>query len=203
MGFVASVCHPSTLRMLIWPEASSAQNSIAAVSAEGSTVCVLILRLKRYLHVTGDRATPNSNHIQDGIPRSVREPLDSHGSRCSAVGTRGQQLYLVHGLLLLPVGFSWPVASVEQCSPFAPAPLQDLHHYYGLLRPCAPHRYSRPHGFSRLRLLPLHRCDRFSRSIQEPGWASRRLHAGYRSGRLQGSPELIPEDGSAPGFDIV
>ena len=138
-----------------------------------------------------------------GAPRSVREPLDSHGSRCSAVGTRGQQLYLVHGLLLLPVGFSWPVASVEQCSPFAPAPLQDLHHYYGLLRPCAPHRYSRPHGFSRLRLLPLHRCDRFSRSIQEPGWASRRLHAGYRSGRLQGSPELIPEDGSAPGFDIV
>src|SRR5450830_275921 len=138
-----------------------------------------------------------------GAPRSVREPLDSHGSRCSAVGTRGQQLYLVHGLLLLPVGFSWPVASVEQCSPFAPAPLQDLHHYYGLLRPRAPHRYSRPHGFSRLRLLPLHRCDRFSRSIQEPGWASRRLHAGYRSGKLQGSPELIPEDGSAPGFDIV
>src|SRR5450756_2879972 len=71
-----------------------------------------------------------------GAPRSVREPLDSHGSRCSAVGPRGQQLYLVHGLLLLPVGFSLSVASVEQCSPFAPAPLQDLHHYYGLLRPC-------------------------------------------------------------------
>jgi hypothetical protein len=31
--------------MLIWPEASSAQNSMAAVSADGSTVCVLILRL--------------------------------------------------------------------------------------------------------------------------------------------------------------
>ena len=31
--------------MLIWPEASSAQNSMAAVSAEGSTVCVLIRRL--------------------------------------------------------------------------------------------------------------------------------------------------------------
>src|SRR5438128_10163043 len=45
MGFVASVCQPSTLRMLIWPEASSAQNSIAAVSADGSTVWVLILRL--------------------------------------------------------------------------------------------------------------------------------------------------------------
>jgi len=31
--------------MLIWPEASNAQNNMAAVSADGSTVCVLILRL--------------------------------------------------------------------------------------------------------------------------------------------------------------
>src|SRR5205085_12165064 len=49
MGVTASgsarVCRPSILRMVIWPEASSAQNSIAAVSAEGSTVCVLIRRL--------------------------------------------------------------------------------------------------------------------------------------------------------------
>src|SRR5215204_4331686 len=45
MGLVARVCHPSTLRMLICPEASSAQNSMAAVSADGSTVCVLIRRL--------------------------------------------------------------------------------------------------------------------------------------------------------------
>jgi hypothetical protein len=45
MGLVARVCQPSTLRMLIWPEASKAQNNIAAVSAEGSTVCVLIRRL--------------------------------------------------------------------------------------------------------------------------------------------------------------
>jgi hypothetical protein len=33
------------LRMLIWPEASNAQNYMAAVSADGSTVCVLIRRL--------------------------------------------------------------------------------------------------------------------------------------------------------------
>ena len=45
MGCAASVCQPSTFRMLICPEASNAQNSMAAVSAEGSTVCVLILRL--------------------------------------------------------------------------------------------------------------------------------------------------------------
>src|SRR3977135_2505960 len=44
---------------------------------------------------------------------------------------------------------SWPVASAEQRSPFAPAPLQDLHHYYGLLRTCAPHRYSLLRGWCR------------------------------------------------------
>src|SRR5450631_3267184 len=44
MSFVENVCQPSTLRMLIWPEASNAQNSMAAVSADGSTVCVLIVQ---------------------------------------------------------------------------------------------------------------------------------------------------------------
>src|SRR5262249_38542896 len=41
---------------------------------------------------------------------------------------------------------------------------------------------------------------RFSRSIRKPGRASRRLHTGCRSGRLRASPELIPEEGSPPGF---
>jgi hypothetical protein len=45
MGAVASVCQPSTFRMAICPEASNAQNNMAAVSAEGSTVWVLIRRL--------------------------------------------------------------------------------------------------------------------------------------------------------------
>ena len=45
VGLVASVCQPSTLRMVICPEASSAQNSIAAVSGDGSTVWVLMRRL--------------------------------------------------------------------------------------------------------------------------------------------------------------
>src|SRR2546430_4308487 len=45
MDVLGSVRQPSTFRMLIWPEASNAQNSIAAVSADGSTVCVLIRRL--------------------------------------------------------------------------------------------------------------------------------------------------------------
>ena|SRR5215813_5278306 len=37
-------------------------------------------------------------------------------------------------------------------------------------------------------------------SVQEPNWASRRLHAGCRSGGTMTSPELIPEVGSTPGF---
>src|SRR5450756_1339874 len=45
MGFVESVCQPSTFRMLICPDASSAQNNIAAVSADGRTDWVLIRRL--------------------------------------------------------------------------------------------------------------------------------------------------------------
>jgi hypothetical protein len=42
---LGELCQPSTLRIVIWPEASRAQNNIAAVSAEGSTVWVLIRRL--------------------------------------------------------------------------------------------------------------------------------------------------------------
>src|SRR5512132_2504946 len=45
VGLVASVCQPSTLRMVICPDASSAQNNIAAVSGDGRTVWVLMRRL--------------------------------------------------------------------------------------------------------------------------------------------------------------
>jgi hypothetical protein len=44
-GLAVSVCQPSTLRMLIWPKTGNAQSSMAAVSADGSTICVLIRRL--------------------------------------------------------------------------------------------------------------------------------------------------------------
>ena len=42
------------------------------------------------------------------------------------------------------------MVSAEQRSPFGPAPLQSLHPYYELLRPCAPLRYSGPRGVRRL-----------------------------------------------------
>src|SRR5258708_35141959 len=53
-------------------------------------------------------------------------------------------------------------------------------------------------------LFPLASPARFSRSVQEPaGRASRCLHAGCHSVGIRTSTELIPEDGSAPGFDIT
>src|SRR3954451_13808377 len=45
MGLVARVCQPSIFLMMIWPEAIRAQNNMAAVAAEGSTVWVLMRRL--------------------------------------------------------------------------------------------------------------------------------------------------------------
>jgi hypothetical protein len=74
----------------------------------------------------------------------------------------------------------WPLAKAEHHSPFGPSPLQRLHPYYELFCPCAPHRYSRSHGDRPLDLLPWHRSDRFSCSMQEPDPGSRRLRAGRR-----------------------
>src|SRR5260370_8699507 len=64
-----------------------------------------------------------------------------------------ERLCFVDGLLPLPDGFSWPVVSAEQPSPFGPAPLQSLRPYYGLLRPWTPHPYSHPPGLSPFRSL--------------------------------------------------
>src|SRR4029077_5737969 len=98
-----------------------------------------------------------------GLERRNRLPIYSGRSLVSLDLLEGfpdfpfrdlERLCLVHVLLPSPDGFSWPVALAEQRSPFAPTPLQSLHHYYGLLRPCAPLRYSRPHGWSRLWLVP-------------------------------------------------
>src|SRR6266566_8773019 len=93
------------------------------------------------------------------------------------------------------------MAKAEQRSSFAPAPLQDLPRYYGLLRPCAPRRYSRPRGWSRLRLLP----SRFRRdraqvlTFRTKAWSSfAPSTCRMPLGQSQVSPELIPEEGSSP-----
>jgi hypothetical protein len=91
-----------------------------------------------------------------------------------------------------PPDFGWPHDMAGQWAPFAPAPLQRFHRYYEALGPCAPHWYSDPHGGPPFGLLPSHRGDRFSRSVQEPDPASRRLCAGRRSGRLQDRSRACP-----------
>src|SRR6266508_1190046 len=97
----------------------------------------------------------------------------------------------------------WPAVSAEQRSPFGPAPLQSLHPYYELLRPCAPHRYSDPRGLSRLRSLPLHRRTGSHvpyKSLVElrAAYMPDAVRAGFRA-----PPELIPEEVPAPGSDII
>src|SRR5262249_15025223 len=78
--------------------------------------------------------------------------------------------------------------------------------HYGLLRPCAPHPYSRPRGWSRLRLLPSrHQRDRAQvLTFRTKAWSSFAPPTCRMSlGQSQESPELIPEEGSPPGFDIA
>ena len=85
--------------------------------------------------------------------------------------------------------------------PFAPASLQDLHHYYESARPRASHRYSPTHGAHRLRFSlstttgqPTRGCryrdDRFSCSIPAPATSSRHLYAGHHQGHTQAAPWL-------------
>ena len=45
----------------------------------------------------------------------------------------------------------WPQAAPGLPGPFAPAPLQNLHHYYGPVRPCASHHYLVAHSVRRSR----------------------------------------------------
>src|SRR5262252_10191458 len=102
-------------------------------------------------------------------------------------------------LLLLPVG-SLPtsVTCPLRSTGITPASL--------LLRSSPPLAGASVLSASRLEPLvpfPLPSPARFSRSVRKPGRASRRLHAGCRSGSLRASPELIPEEGSPPGSDIA
>ena len=95
------------------------------------------------------------------------------------------------------------MASAEQRSPFGPAPLQSLHPYYELLRPCAPRRYSGPCGLRRLDVS----LGIGATGSHVPYKSLVELRAAYmpdaaRAG-FRAPPELIPEEGTPPGFDIA
>ena len=125
----------------------------------------------------------------------MHDPLESHGSRCSAVARTALPRPPT------PPVSSWPAAKAEQRSPFAPAPLQGLRRYYGLVRPCASLRYSRLRGWSRLRLVPSRRQRDEAQvlTFHTKAWSSFAPPTCRMSlGQYQASPKPIPEEGSPP-----
>ena len=114
MSFVASVCQPSTLRMLIWPDASNAQNNIAAVSADGSTVWVLIRRLnsscsRSIAFVTGMRIAVPAHPAWTALVLAYGVTIRDEGHRDTSVGrpirTMSRELALVRVRLDRDHGF--------------------------------------------------------------------------------------------------
>ena len=130
----------------------------------------------------------------------MREPLDSHGSRCSADDERRRTAWPCPRA---PPVAGWLQVLAEQCSPFGPVPLQNLQPYYEPLRPCAPHRYSGPRSFSRLDF-SLHIGTTGS---HVPYKSLIRLRAAYMPDAARAAsrttPELVPEARRTPGFDII
>jgi len=121
-----------------------------------------------------------SSRLRDLPPQTLTEPyvrLSPHTALhvpCKLPSLRKS--------LVLPIS-GWPKFYFGHVSPFAPFPLQKLHHYYELIRPCALHWYSRLVGFP-LELLPYHQNDRFSCSVLKPALGLCPLYAGCRSARV-------------------
>jgi hypothetical protein len=92
-----------------------------------------------------------------------------------------------------PVG---PCSTAMTC-PLCSTGITPLHRYYGAVRPSPAHRYVRPRGW-RLgiagQVLTFRTRARLSFA---PPTCRMPL------GPSQASPKLVPEDGSAPGFDIA
>ena len=137
----------------------------------------------------------------DSHPHALPEPyvtLSSH----TAPDVRPFAKRLCLGHRAPPVtGWLWVAA--EQCSPFDPAPLQNLPLYYELLRPCAPHRSSDPCGSSRS---DVSLCIGATGS-HVPYKSLIRLRAAYvpdvARAVFRPAPELFPGPRRLPGFDIA
>jgi len=134
-----------------WNSSSSSLSAVANSLTDRLALVHLIilsLDLVKQIRLTGE--------WRGGVspPRSLRigrEPLGSSRSQYPAVGLVVQQLCLGH---VAPPVTGWPPALGRIPQPLRSTPLQSLHPYYGLLRPCAPHRYSCPRRNFPLELLP-------------------------------------------------
>src|SRR5262245_3179485 len=70
-----------------------------------------------------------------------------------------------------------------------------VHHYYRAVRLYPVHRYFWPRGCSHLSFFPWRHRARFSRSLQDPGRESRRLHPGCLLISLRHPPSLSRRSG--------
>ena len=108
-----------------------------------------------------------------------------------------ERLCLVHGLLPFPVG-QWP--RPNNAAPSLQPHYRAFHATTGCSAP-APRFGTLALAVGAACGLSLHVVDatkhRFSRSIRKPGRASRRLHAGCRSGTIRASPNRIRLSSSA------
>ena len=109
---------------------------------------------------------------------------------------------LVHLAALPPAG--WPPGDLTCPAPLAPAPLQDLHRYYGPARPCAS-RYSASCGCCRLRVSlspPGGSADPFRpvavwrrQCSPVPHQRLRRAHATYTPDTIRAAHRQLPDYG--------
>jgi hypothetical protein len=90
-----------------------------------------------------------------------------------------------------------PDRFIPALSPFAPSPLQELHHYYEPVRRRTPRRYSIPHGFSR----PGHSLSPSPDGTAVSGHAfSRSTQKQPDQARVASMPDTTwPVDGHPPG----
>lgn len=99
---------------------------------------------------------------------------------------------------------------LEYVSPFAvtkfPKPLTGTTNYYGLIRPYSIVSVIWPRRFCISAIatcaVPLTTLDRFSCSLNEPGYSSCRLYAGYRCNRYTGNLCTYPEWPSDNRFSV-
>ena len=159
---------------------------------------------RMHAHLDRDEVRLLSSRLEEAhfraLPETVHDALASHGSRCSAVALNGYASSTGSSRFQLASGQGRTTQLLRS------SPITEPSTLLWAAPPRAPLRYSRPRGWSYLRLVPSLvgvTRHRFSRSVRKPGRASRRLHAGCRSGSIRASPELIPVEGSPPGSDIA
>ena len=90
----------------------------------------------------------------------------------------------------------------EYVSPFALFPLQKLHHYYELIRPCALHWYSDPYGASAW-ISPLSSVRQVPTFRKKPKISSCHLYAGHHLSSNQITLKLIMEQLRGSIFDVI